>query len=153
MARCDLPDSLTQLTIKPMKTFSLAWITSSLLLFDLSGISYAQPNNLRFENLSGRRGLPKIAINTILQDREGFMWFGTIEGLYGFDGNIATVLQHDPSDPEHSLPTNLIMIIHEDRKGRFWIGTPVGLIRMDKRTGNATIFRPDSTRVLLECYQ
>ena len=129
-----------------MKTFSLAWITSSLLLFDMSGISYAQPDNLRFENLSGRRGLPKIAINTILQDQEGFMWFGTNEGLYRFDGHTATVFQHDPNDPEHSLPTNLIITIHEDRQGRFWIATPVGLIRLDKRTGNATIYRPDSTQ-------
>src|SRR6187399_3232507 len=128
-----------------MKTFSLAWITSSLLLFASSGISYAQPNNLRFENLSGRRGLPKIAINTILQDHDGFMWFGTNEGLYRFDGHTATVFQHDPNDPKHSLPTNLILNIHEDRKGRFWVATPVGLLLLDKRTGSATTYRPDST--------
>jgi signal transduction histidine kinase/ligand-binding sensor domain-containing protein/DNA-binding response OmpR family regulator len=129
-----------------MKTFSLAWITSSLLLFDISGISNAQPNNLRFENLSGRRGLPKIGINTILQDQEGFMWFGTNEGLYRFDGHTATVFQHDPNDPKHSLPTNLIINIHEDRKGRFWVATPVGLLLLDKRTGSATTYRPDSSR-------
>ena len=129
-----------------MKTFSLAWITSSLLLFEMSAIGYAQPDDLRFENLSDRRGLPKIAINTILQDHEGFMWFGTNEGLYRFDGHTATAFQHDPNNPEHSLPTNLIITIHEDRQGRFWVATPVGLLRIDKRTGIATTYRPDSTR-------
>ena len=84
----------------PMKTFSLAWITSSLLLFSMSGISYAQPDNLRFENLSGQRGLPKNGVDKILQDQEGFMWFATYEGLYRFDGHTATVFQHDPNDPD-----------------------------------------------------
>ena len=40
----------------------------------------------------------------ILQDQEGFMWFATYEGLYRFDGHTATVFQHDPNDPEHTLP-------------------------------------------------
>ena len=82
-----------------MKTFSLAWITSSLLLFTMSGISYAQPDNLRFENFSGQRGLPK-GSNKILQDQEGFMWFATDGGLYRFDGHSATVFQRDPNDPD-----------------------------------------------------
>src|SRR5688572_24274412 len=127
-----------------MKTFSFPWITSSLLLFCISVVGYAQVANLHFENLSGRRGLPKIPINAILQDHDGFMWFGTNEGLYRFDGHTATVYQHDPNDPEHSIPTNLIINIYEDRKGRFWVGTPVGLLLLNKRVGNATIYRPDS---------
>ena len=84
-----------------MKTFSLAWITSSLLLFSMGGISYAQPDNLRFENLSGQRGLPKKGVGKILQDMEGFMWFATDEGLYRFDGHTATAL---PTRSQRSYP-------------------------------------------------
>src|SRR5688572_22270987 len=127
-----------------MKTFSLAWIISSLLLFNMSGISYAQPGNLRFENLSGQRGLPKFGVVKILQDQEGFMWFATYEGLYRFDGHSATVFQHDPNDPENTLQSNLILTLHEDRKGRLWAGTTIGLVQVDKRTGKATMHRPDS---------
>ena len=136
-----------------MKTFSLAWITSSLLLFSMSGISYAQPDNLRFENLSGQRGLPKIGVVKILQDQEGFMWFATYEGLYRFDGHTATVFQHDPNDPAHTLPSNIITTMHEDRKGRLWAGTSIGLVQVDKRTGKATMHRPDSTSDWLGCSQ
>ena len=127
-----------------MKPFSLAWITGSLLLFSVSEISYAQPDKLRFENLSGQRGLPKGGVHKILQDHEGFMWFATYEGLYRFDGYSATVFQHDPNDPEHSLQSNLIHTLHEDRKGRLWAGTSMGLVHVDKRTGQATLHLPDS---------
>ena len=74
------------------------------------------------------------------------------EGLYRFDGHTATVFQHDPNDPAHTLPSNLITTMHEDRKGRLWAGTPIGLVQVDKRTGKATMHRPDSTR-LLGCSQ
>src|SRR5688572_3250963 len=133
---------------KPMKTFSLAWITSSLLLFTTSGISYAQPDNLRFENLSGQRGLPKIEVWKILQDREGFMWFSTLEGLYRFDGHTATLFQRDPNDLAHTLPSNIITTMHEDRKGRLWVATYIGLVQLDKQTGKATMHRPDSTQAI-----
>ena len=112
----------------------------------MGGISYAQPDNLRFENLSGQRGLPKNGVDKILQDQEGFMWFATYEGLYRFDGHSATVFQHDPNDPAHTLPSNIITTLHEDRKGRLWVGTSIGLVQVDKRTGKATMHRPDSTR-------
>ena len=101
-----------------MKTFFLACVTGSLLLFSLSGISYAQPDDLRFENLSGDRGLPKNGVDKILQDQQGFMWFATSEGLYRFDGHTATIFQRDPNDPNHTLPSNIINTMHEDRKGR-----------------------------------
>ena len=110
----------------------------------MSGITYAQPDNLRFENLSGQRGLPKGGVNKILQDKEGFMWFATYEGLYRFDGYSATVFQRDPNDPDHTLPTNLINTIYEDRKGRLWAASPLGLLHVDKRTGKSTIHQPDS---------
>ena len=131
-----------------MKTFSIAWITSSLLLFSMSEIIYAQPDSLRFENFSGQRGLPKIGVHQILQDREGFMWFATYEGLYRFDGHTATLFQHDPNDPEHTLQSNLIHAMHEDRKGRLWVGTSIGLVEVDKQTGKATMHRPDSTKAI-----
>ena len=129
-----------------MKTFSLAWITGSLLLFSMRGISYAQPDNLRFENLSGQRGLPKIEVWKILQDREGFMWFTTLEGLYQFDGHTATLFQHDPNDLAHTLPSNIITTMHEDRKGRLWVATGIGLVQLDKQMGKATMHRSDSTQ-------
>ena len=98
-----------------------------------------------FENFSEQRGLPKGSVDKILQDQEGFMWFAIDGGgLYRFDGHTAIVFQHDPNDPVHSLPTNLIKTIHEDRKGRLWVASALGLLQVDKRTGKATMHRPDS---------
>ncbi len=117
-----------------MKTFSLIWFISLLLLCCMRGISYAQTKNLQFEYL--QQGLPKTGISSILQDQEGFMWFGTEDGLYKYDGHKATTYQADPANPDHTLRSNYIRAIHEDQKGRLWVATyGGGLHQVDKRTG------------------
>ncbi|WP_194777307.1 hybrid sensor histidine kinase/response regulator transcription factor [Pararhodonellum marinum] len=95
-----------------------------------------------FENMAGQRGLPKNVTLSILQDKEGFVWFGTKEGLFRFDGFQAVVFQHDPSDAENTLPSNVVFHMHEDQNGRLWLGSPIGLIHMDKVTGKGTLYQP-----------
>ena len=131
-----------------MKRLLAPWLTTLVLFLGIRGAIYAQPDKIYFENFSGWRGLPKNGVNCILQDQEGFLWVGTYEGLYRFDGHTATVFQHDPNNAEQSLPSNLILALHEDATGRLWVGTPVGLLLVDKRTGNAFTYRPDSTTTL-----
>ena len=53
---------------------------------------------LRFEHLSLEDGLSQSSICDILQDRDGFMWFGTDDGLNRYDGHTFTVFKHIPFD-------------------------------------------------------
>ena len=92
------------------------------------------PRNLRFERVSIEHGLSQESVLTILQDRQGFMWFGTQAGLNRYDGYKMTVYRTDPQDP-HSLPDSFINASFEDAEGRLWFGTKGGLARFDEAAG------------------
>ncbi|MCY7360177.1 MAG: hypothetical protein LH609_22520, partial [Rudanella sp.] len=122
-------------------------LLSLLFWLSLSLSSYSQ-DDLKFEHLTTEQGLSNNSMWSICQDREGFMWFGTLDGLNRYDGYTFKVFRADPRDPEHTLQHNIISAIHEDRAGRLWVATlGGGLHQVDKRTGNVTPYRIDPTRV------
>jgi signal transduction histidine kinase/CheY-like chemotaxis protein/ligand-binding sensor domain-containing protein len=96
-----------------------------------------------FARLSMEDGLSQSAINTILQDDKGFMWFGTQEGLNRYDGYTFKVFLNDPEDPD-SLSSDVIHALHQDRSGILWVGTDGGgLNRYDPTNGTFTRFVND----------
>jgi ligand-binding sensor domain-containing protein len=102
---------------------------------------YAQTSDYHFEYLTEQDGLSHNMVWSILQDSEGFMWFGTLDGLNKYDGYEFTVLKPNPDDPENTLRHNIIVDIHEDRKGRLWVNTfGGGFHRVNKHTGQAIRF-------------
>ena len=58
--------------------------------------------NLRFAHLTTKDGLSQNRVPAIMQDRLGFMWFSTGEGLNRYDGHSFVVYKNDPSDPGQS---------------------------------------------------
>lgn len=94
-----------------------------------------QSINTKFDHLSVDDGLSNNSVNCILQDREGFMWFGTNDGLNKYDGTTFTIFKPDPNDPAHSFRNNQIYHLCEDHSGRLWVATLGGLHEVDKRTG------------------
>ena len=90
-----------------------------------------QEQVLRFERISIQQGLSQSRVNTILQDRKGFLWFGTQEGLDRYDGYGFETFQHDPEDPQ-SLSHRRVRVLYEDAAGVLWIGTDGGLDRFDR---------------------
>jgi diguanylate cyclase (GGDEF)-like protein len=66
-----------------------------------------------------------MSVRAIVQDRLGFMWFGTQEGLNRFDGRSMVVYRHDANDP-HSVPSNRIAALFVDSRGTLWVGTRGG---------------------------
>jgi ligand-binding sensor domain-containing protein len=53
---------------------------------DVVRLPLADANDIRFSHLSGSQGLSQRRVTSILQDRQGFMWFGTQYGLNRYDG-------------------------------------------------------------------
>ncbi len=88
----------------------------------------------RFGRLSAEHGLSHNVVYSVLQDRYGFLWFGTEGGLNKYDGHHFLVYQHDPRD-SLSLSDNWITALLEDDEGNLWVGTRHGgLNRFDRET-------------------
>jgi two-component system, sensor histidine kinase ChiS len=98
---------------------------------------------LKFARLSIEQGLSQNTVLCALQDRQGFMWFGTQDGLNRFDGYGFTVYRHDETDPG-SLRDNYILSLYEDRAGVLWVGTNKGgLNRYDRQREQFTAYVHD----------
>lgn len=111
----------------------LVYYLSIILLFT-SNIS-AQENYL-YENISVADGLSSARFsffNTIHQDRYGFLWFGTVDGLNRYDGYNFKVYKNIPGDTS-SLPSSNIQNINEDAEGNLWIGTAGYMSVLNRKT-------------------
>ena len=100
----------------------------------------APGRDLKFTHLTTNDGLSDNRINSILQDRRGFMWFATEDGLNRYDGNTFVVYKNNPADP-NTLSANLIQNLIEDGHGDLWIGTWDGLDKLDPTTERFTHYR------------
>ena len=111
------------------------WI---LLLFCLlsSSLCPAKERQLIFRSFNADNGLAHNTVLAVIQDRTGFMWFGTKDGLNRYDGSeIRTVAVTD------AIPgNNYISALCEDNKGCIWIGTDSGVCLYDPETERANRF-------------
>lgn len=80
---------------------------------------------LKFAHYSGKSGLPQNSVLAIFQDKTGFIWMGTDDGLARFDGYQFQVFRHLPGNST-SIHNNVIRAIIADPAGNLWIGTEGG---------------------------
>ncbi|HNT74664.1 MAG TPA: two-component regulator propeller domain-containing protein [Anaerolineae bacterium] len=108
-----------------------------------SGARAQQGPDIRFDRISTAQGLSSALALSIVQDRQGFMWFGMEDGLNRYDGYTFITYRNLPDDP-HSLVNNVILTLYEDREGVLWIGTSDGLNKFDAASQQFTTYRHDS---------
>src|SRR5262245_14361722 len=100
---------------------------------------------LRFRHLTTDDGLPNNRVEAMLQDRRGFMWFGTADGLARYDGYRVVTYKRLPENP-NSLSNNIFTAHAEDVNGALLIGTREGgLNRLDPHTHIFTLIKPTRT--------
>lgn len=92
---------------------------------------------LKFAHLTTNDGLSQGYVTAILQDRRGFMWFATRDGLNRYDGNAFVIYKNNPADPG-SLSANFIQDLLEDAHGYLWIATNNGVNKFDPKTERFT---------------
>ncbi len=79
-----------------------------------------------FRHYRNETGLSNNSVMACIQDRRGFIWFGTKEGLNRFDGFHFKIFFNNPS-VSNCLVNNLITSLCEDGDGWIWIGTSKGI--------------------------
>jgi len=110
-------------------------------LYLFCGISEIYAHTFGFNHLTIKDGLSNSSIICILQDKKGFIWIGTSDGLNKYDGYQISIYKHNPQR-ENSIGGNFIRCLYEDSGNNLWIGTKGGgLSRMDMTTGRITTFR------------
>jgi len=107
----------------------LSWVTT---------LSAAE-QHIRFDLLSIKDGLSQSSINAVVQDKQGFIWIGTQDGLNKYDGYSFTAYYHDPEDSS-SICDNFIRALEVDSVGNIWIGTDNGLSKFNSRTETFTSY-------------
>lgn len=114
------------------------------------GSDKAKMSYLRFAHLTTNDGLSQSTVKRILQDRRGFMWFATRDGLNRYDGNTFGVYKNNPDDPG-SLSANFTDDLIEDDHGYLWIATQSGGVdKFDPTTERFThyLHNPDNANSL-----
>lgn len=88
-------------------------------LYSLPAFSQ-QARQYAFKHFSTINGLVSNDVVSVLQDKDGYIWMGTQNGLQRYDGNQFITLVHNESDST-SIPSNFVTFMYLDRKGNFWL--------------------------------
>ena len=104
----------------------------------------AQNRSMVFREFSKGEGLSDVHINAMLQDKQGFLWIGTWNGLNRYDGNTFKVYRSVENDST-TLVSDGIMRLAEDNNGRIWIICNTGLSMYDKTKDRFVRISPNDT--------
>jgi PAS domain S-box-containing protein len=111
-----------------LRALALALAFVMVFLGTLFGSFHAfadDSRSLRFRHVTLKDGLSQSYVFSIAQDHQGYMWFGTQDGLNRYDGYEFIVFTHDSYDPD-SISDESIRTVFVDRSGTLWIGTDFG---------------------------
>ncbi|SCK00703.1 hybrid sensor histidine kinase/response regulator transcription factor [uncultured Bacteroides sp.] len=97
-------------------------------------IATPKPNTLVFKSSSILNSLPSKDVQSVYQDRDGYIWISTRNGLFQYDGYSLTTYKSNLFRTD-LLTNNNVFCVAEDAKHRLWIGTYSGLNVLDKKTG------------------
>ena len=120
------------LPVSKMKQVNNLFLITGICL--LLNIHIIWGQGVQFDHYGVADGISQSEILCIFQDSEGYMWFGTQNGLNKFDGYSFEKYFNNPSDTS-TISNSWIFDITEDDNGIIWIGTKGGLNKFDKNTG------------------
>ncbi len=107
-----------------MKSKKSKPVVLTLICAFIYSLCFSQTYN--FNYLTAEEGLSQSEVTCFLQDRYGFIWIGTLDGLNKYDGYNIQTFNTDRNN-KNSLTNNTIRALKEDKQGRIWIGTDDGL--------------------------
>ena len=124
---------------KLVKMSVVKYILLFIFLINVNSIK-SQPENYLYKHIKIEDGLSQSTIWGMLQDRNGYMWINTADGLDRYDGYNIKVYSNNFSIP-NSISDNTITSSFEDKKGNLWFGVLSGQLNLYNRDNdNFTIY-------------
>lgn len=99
-----------------------------IILWTNTSILFAEYTNYSFKHYNSNNGLSQNTVRSIFQDKQGFMWFGTKDGLNRFDGTSFNVFKFSPKS---DLSDNVFLKILQDKNDDIWVSTEEGVYIYD----------------------
>ena len=119
-------------------------IVGLILLFSLSIPTSAQiEKKYYFENISIQDGLSNTRVLDMVQDKYGFLWIATLDGLNRYDGYNIKIFKNDPED-NNTLPNNHVQTLFIDKQDNLLVGSQSGLSIYDRTSETFTTLLPVS---------
>jgi signal transduction histidine kinase/ligand-binding sensor domain-containing protein/DNA-binding response OmpR family regulator len=100
---------------------------SQIIIVFLFACILSFPQNANFKSYTAEDGLSSSDVNCLLQDKVGFLWIGTENGLNRFDG-VGFKIFRNRQNNSNSISDNSVWSLYEDRNGFIWIGTKSGVL-------------------------
>ena len=119
-------------------------VLSFLVFVICVSTTFAQPPALQFQHLTDVQGLSHNRVWAFTQDKHGFIWIGSADGLSRFDGYKVDVYRKEPGK-KNSLPGNLVNCLFTDSRGTVWIGTTNGVAYFESQSNAFQSFFQDAT--------
>lgn len=122
------------------------WVFGLAMFFVVTAL-FGQKTEIKFTQMTIEDGLSHTLINSIDQDKEGFIWVSSHDGLNKFDGYQFKTYYNIP-DNTNSLSDNIVTCFLQEENQMMWIGTHGGLNRMNPLNSEVKRFvhnRNDST--------
>lgn len=106
---------------------------------------WSQTEDVFFEHLTVTDGLSQNSVHDIVQDKDGFLWLATQDGLNRYDGYDFVVYRHQTGDAGRrtSLSNSTVWVLHEDSQGTLWAGTASDLNRFQRENDTFIQYHPD----------
>ncbi len=129
--------------MKLRKLISFKLIFLSIIIIPFHYL-YAQQSNIVFEHFSIDQGMYETNINSVIQDKTDFLWFGTWAGVEKYDGYNFTAYKQEPDNP-NSIKNQFVNTLYQDKEGNIWIGTLHGVEKFDPNRGVFKHYKPHPT--------
>lgn len=106
-----------------------------ILLITSSNLLSQNFKRKTFEHFTADHGMSQYLVHCMIQDRTGYLWFGTFRGIDRYDGIRFKSYKPIPGNP-NSISSGSVQALCEDKDGNIWIGNSLGLDKLDPSTGN-----------------
>ena len=137
-----------QCFLNKVSTYTRLLFISALVMLSYTAIAstISLESALKFKTLSTQDGLSQSYVFSIAQDKQGFIWIATEDGLNRYDGQAFTHYRHNDNKP-HSIADNFIRKVFVDKQGTLWIGTNNGLSRYNPELDNFNNYYNETTNI------